>query len=167
MNVPSHEKWRREVQKNVMEEEKEEGGTSGGLGLSYKARAPVPFFKLPQANRALDLRDQRSLEHTLCIRSTYDFPKVAMSGDGIERGVVKDLLYMILLRASNGKVIEIMTMGVMSVERWDGKDFVAMRMIAPTITRNHQEHQMFEDMLPLEDARDPPLEEETVDEVES
>ena len=57
MNVPSHKKWRREVQKNVMEGEKEEGSTGGSLGSSYKARAPVPFFKLPQANRALDLRD--------------------------------------------------------------------------------------------------------------
>ena len=28
MNVPSHKKWRREVQKNVMEGEKEEGGGS-------------------------------------------------------------------------------------------------------------------------------------------
>ena len=81
-----------------------------------------------------------------------------MSGDGIERGVVKDLLYMILLRTGDGKVIEIMTMGSTSVERWDGKDFVAMRMIAPTITRTHQEHQMFEDKLPMEDVREPPLE---------
>ena len=47
MNVPSHKKWRREVQKNVMEGEKEEGGASGGLGSIYKARALVPFFKLP------------------------------------------------------------------------------------------------------------------------
>ena len=69
------QKWRREVQKNVMEGEKEEGGTSGGLGSSYKAKALVPFFKLPQANRALDLRDQRSLKHTSCTRPTYDFPK--------------------------------------------------------------------------------------------
>ena len=45
-NVLSHRKWRREVQKNVMEEEKEEGGTSGGLGSRYKSRAPLPFFNL-------------------------------------------------------------------------------------------------------------------------
>ena len=45
-NVPSHKKWRREVQKNVMEGEKEEGGTSGGLDSSYNGRAPLPFFNL-------------------------------------------------------------------------------------------------------------------------
>ena len=60
-----------------------------------------------------------------------------------------------------------MTMGSTSVERWEGKDFVAMRMIAPTITRTHQEHQMFEDMLPMEDVREPSLEQDTVNEVES
>ena len=90
MNVPSHKKWRREVQKNVMEGEKEEGGTSGGLGSSYKARAPVPFFKLPQANKALDLRDQKSLEQTLCIQTTYDFPNVARSGDGIAETALRE-----------------------------------------------------------------------------
>ena len=35
-DMPSHKEWRREVQKNVMEGEKEEGGTRGGLGSSYK-----------------------------------------------------------------------------------------------------------------------------------
>ena len=40
------QKWRREVQKNVMEEKKEEGGTSGVLDSSYKSRAPLPFFDL-------------------------------------------------------------------------------------------------------------------------
>ena len=90
-----------------------------------------------------------------------------MSGDGIKRGVVKDLLYMILLRTEDGKAIEIMTMGLTSVERWEGKDFVAMRMLAPTNAKIHQEHQMFEDMLPMEDVREPSLEQDTVNEVES
>ena len=60
MNVSSHKEWRSEVQKNVMKEEKEEGDASGGLGLSYKGIAPLPLFKLPQAHRALDQRDQKS-----------------------------------------------------------------------------------------------------------
>ena len=47
-----------------------------------------------------------------------------MSGDNIERGVVKDLLYVILLRMGNGEVMEILTMGSTSVERCDGGDFV-------------------------------------------
>ena len=60
MNVPSHKKWRREVQKNVMEGEKEEGGASGGLDSGYKSRAPVPFFKLPKAQEVVDQRDQEA-----------------------------------------------------------------------------------------------------------
>ena len=46
------------------------------------------------------------------------------------------------------EVIKIMTMGSTSVERCDGKDFVAMRMIAPKITKTLREHQIFEDMMP-------------------
>ena len=90
-----------------------------------------------------------------------------MSGDNIERGIVKDLLCMILLRMGNGEVIEIMTMGSTSVEKYKGKDFVAMRMVAPIITRTHQEHQIFEDMMPMEDIREPPMEENSVDKIES
>ena len=60
MNVPSHKKWRREIQKNVMEGEKEEGGIGGGLDSSYKSRVPLPFFKFPKAQEALDQRDQKA-----------------------------------------------------------------------------------------------------------
>ena len=63
-----------------------------------------------------------------------------MSGDNIERGVMKDLLYVILLRMGNGEVIEILTIGSTSVERCDGKDFAAMRMISPKITKTHLKH---------------------------
>ena len=82
-----------------------------------------------------------------------------MNGGNIERGIVKDLLYMILLRMGNGEVIEILIMGSTSVERCDGKDFVAMRMIAPKIMKTHREHQIFEDMMPMEDVCKPPMEE--------
>ena len=74
---------------------------------------------------------------------------------------------MILLRMGNGEVIEIMTMGSTLVERYEGKDFVAMRMIALKITKTHQEHQIFEDMIPMEDVREPPMEENFVNEIES
>ena len=90
-----------------------------------------------------------------------------MSGDNIECGIVKDLLYVILLRMGNGEVIEILTMGLTSVERCDGKDFVAMRAISPKITKTHMEHQIFEDMMPMEDVCEPPMEEEFINEVES
>ena len=146
----------------MMEGEKEEGGTTGGLGSSYKGRAPLPFFKLPKAQEALDQRDQ---EAYILAQSTIS--KEAMSGDNIERGIIKDLLYMILLRMGNGDVIEIMTMGLTLVERCEGKDFVAMRMIALKITKTHQEHQIFEDMIPMEDVREPPMEENSVNEIES
>ena len=76
MNVPSHKEWRREVQKNVMEREKEEGGTSGGLGSSYKGRAPLPFFKLPQALRNIGPKGPKSPKHTLKYLTTdVRFPK--------------------------------------------------------------------------------------------
>ena len=58
-------------------------------------------------------------------------------------------------------------MGSMSVERCDGKDSAVMRMISPKITKTHQEHQIFEDMMPMEDVHEPPVEEESVNEVES
>ena len=90
-----------------------------------------------------------------------------MSGDNIEHGILKDLLYVILLRMGNGEVIKILTMGSTSVERCDRKDFVAMRMITPKITKTHQEHQTFKGMMPMKDVREPPIEEDSVNQEES
>ena len=49
--MPSHFESTREVQKNVMEEERKEGGTSGGLGSSSKSRMPLPFFNLREVQK--------------------------------------------------------------------------------------------------------------------
>ena len=71
MNVPSHEKWRREVQKNVRGERKRRGGTSGGLGSSYKGRVPVPFFNLFQAHKCGPKGPKKPKVYAYVL-STYD-----------------------------------------------------------------------------------------------
>ena len=72
-NVPSHKKWRRDVQKNVMEEEKEEGGTSGGLDSSYKSRAPLPFFNLLWAKEQWTQGTKRAQSIRWRLRLICDF----------------------------------------------------------------------------------------------
>ena len=60
-----------------------------------------------------------------------------MSGSNVEHGVVKDILYVILLRMGNGEVIEIMTMESTFVEECGGSDFMPVRMTSPKITKTH------------------------------
>ena len=51
MNLPNHVVWSRIIQKNVMQEEKEEDNTRRCLGSIYKCRAPLTFSNLLKAHR--------------------------------------------------------------------------------------------------------------------
>ena len=48
-----------------------------------------------------------------------------------------------------------MIMGPTSIEECGRRDFVAVRLISPKITKTHQEHFIFKDMLLLEDIQEP------------
>ena len=75
-----------------------------------------------------------------------------MNGSNIKHEVVRDIPYVILLRMGDGEVIKIMTMGLTYVEEYGGKEFVVFRMMSPKITKTHKDHQIFEDMMPMEDV---------------
>ena len=49
MNLPSHFVWRRMVQKNMICEEKEEGGTSVSLGLNYHKQSAIAILQVDKA----------------------------------------------------------------------------------------------------------------------
>ena len=100
---------------------------------------PFPFFNEQQAHECgpLGPRKPRDTPKTMPTFNRSTISEKTMSGDNIERGILKDLPNVILLRIGNGEVIEILTMGSTSVERCDRKDFVAIRMICPKITKTH------------------------------
>ena len=62
MNMVNHFVWSRELHKNVMGEEKEEGGTRGRLGSSYKSRAPLQFFSLDKEHKCRPMGPKPSVE---------------------------------------------------------------------------------------------------------
>ena len=59
----------------------------------------------------------------------------------------------ILMRMGNGQLVDIMTVMRISVEEFDGREFVAVRLINPDILEMHKEPTVFEDMLSLVDTR--------------
>ena len=105
----------------------------------YKNRVSLPFFnEQRECERGpLEAKKPRCMPKTI---STFDrsmISKQTMSRANIEHGIVKDLVYIILLRMGNGQVIEILTMVSTLVERCEGKDFMAMRIISPKITKTY------------------------------
>ena len=85
-----------------------------------------------------------------------------MSESNIEQGILKEVPYVILVRVENGEVVEIMTVGTISIEQCEGREPAAMTLMNPKITKTHKKHFMFEDMLPLVDMRDLMKEEDSV-----
>ena len=74
-----------------------------------------------------------------------------MSGLNIEE-IVRNVSYIILMQIGDREVIEIMTIGLTSVEKCGETEVVAVRMMSPKTMKIHQEHVVFEDMMPLEDV---------------
>ena len=60
-----------------------------------------------------------------------------MSGLNVVHGIVKEVPYVILMRMGNGKVVEIMTIGSTSIEECGGREFAAVRLANPKITKTH------------------------------
>ena len=80
-----------------------------------------------------------------------------MSGLNVE-GIVRNAPYIM----GDGDLIEIMTVGLTSVEKCGEREVVAVRIMSPKITKTHQEHAVFEDMMPMEDVCEPLHEEDSV-----
>ena len=55
----------------------------------------------------------------------------------------------------NGEVVEVMTIGSTFAEECGGREFVAVRLMNPKITKTHQEHIIFEDILPVLEIQKP------------
>ena len=53
------------------------------------------------------------------------------------------------------------------MERCGEGDVVVVRMMTPNITKAHEEHAIFEDVMPLEDIREPLCKEDMVNQEES
>ena len=85
--MPSRFVWRREVQKNVLVKEKEEGGISGGWDSSYKSVAPLPFFTLQKTHKS-GPSGPKNLKYvvTMIAFKGLRFTDNTMSGSNVEHG---------------------------------------------------------------------------------
>ena len=66
---------------------------------------------------------------------------------------MEEIPYAIFMRMGNEQLVDIMTVMRISVEEFDGREFVAVRLINPDIMKMHKEPTVFEDMLSLADMR--------------
>ena len=89
-----------------------------------------------------------------------------MNGLNVE-GIVSNVTYIILMILGDGELVEIRGVGSPSVERCGEGDVVVVRMMTPNITKAHEEHAIFEDVMPLEDIREPLCKEDMVNQEES